>query len=102
MDRLIIDDEWRRARPWATHVRILLPRVADGQAGDTSPAPALTAPLHGGETVLLVEDRPIRLDVTRTILQMHGYTGLGATTPDEALLGSDLLVTDLVMPQMSG
>jgi PAS domain S-box-containing protein len=93
---------------WGTRIRIYLPRVADGAQADRA-APAPTAPLHGSETVLLVEDEKLLLDVARMILQMHGYTVLGATTPGEALLISDqhrgpieLLVTDVVMPQMNG
>jgi hypothetical protein len=61
------------------------------------------------EVLLLVEDEDGLRDLAREILQLHGYTVLEARHPGEALLIGerhagpiDLLVTDVVMPQMSG
>jgi CheY-like chemotaxis protein len=62
-----------------------------------------------GETILLVEDAQRVRAVVREILEMSGYTVLEARHGTEALEVSHrhagaihLLVTDVVMPQMSG
>jgi PAS domain S-box-containing protein len=64
---------------------------------------------RGSETVLLVEDEDVVRNLVREILQDNGYTVLEARDGVEALeLGSrfsepiHLLVTDVVMPKMSG
>jgi len=64
----------------------------------------------GTETVLLAEDEPAVRGMIATILQNQGYTVLQAGNGDEALKvveGNpkreiDLLLTDVVMPQMGG
>jgi CheY-like chemotaxis protein len=64
---------------------------------------------HGDETILLVEDELMILNMTATMLQRHGYNVLPASTPGEAIRlagehsGSiDLLMTDVIMPEMNG
>jgi PAS domain S-box-containing protein len=67
-------------------------------------------PLEGtGETVLLVEDEDAVRDLTRRILAAHGYDVVPADTVQDALQmceqqdkDIDLLLTDVVMPDMSG
>ena len=67
-------------------------------------------PIPGGvETVLVVEDEPMILDLAATMLEVQGYTVFQAATPEEALLLAqnhaghiDLLVTDVIMPGMNG
>ncbi len=65
--------------------------------------------LGGNETILLVEDEPTVLKMTTTMLNRLGYTVLAAGTPDEAIrlvaggIGRiDLLLTDVIMPEMNG
>src|SRR5271165_3773437 len=60
-------------------------------------------------TILLVEDEPAVREVTREALEMGGYLVLEASGPREAAQIAndqsariDLLLTDVVMPEMSG
>src|ERR1700722_6942909 len=64
---------------------------------------------RGEETVLLVEDEPALREVTRRILQGAGYQVILAENGPEALQASDqhtgqidLLLSDVIMPQMPG
>ena len=73
-------------------------------------APSGAGPPHDhGETVLLVEDDPAVLTVTRTMFERLGFEVLSAATPSEALAQEaahggeiSLLVTDVIMPEMDG
>jgi signal transduction histidine kinase len=65
--------------------------------------------LHGSETVLVVDDETLLLSMTETILTEFGYKILTASSGQKALailarddLKVDLVITDLVMPGMSG
>jgi two-component system cell cycle sensor histidine kinase/response regulator CckA len=60
-----------------------------------------------GETVLVVDDQDVVRDVIKLSLESAGYRVLEAATPTEALALArdagadvDLLVTDVVMPEM--
>jgi PAS domain S-box-containing protein len=91
-----------------TTFKVYLPRVEE--AGPAPPArPGIADLPLGNETLLLVEDEDAVRALARTVLQTAGYHVLEARQGSEALaLGEqhagriDLLVTDVVMPQMSG
>ena len=90
-----------------TTFRAYFPSVdAEAPADDTARGPAPAAQGQG-ETILVVEDQPAMLKLTCRILDANGYRTLGASGPDEALRLAaehdfDLLLTDLLMPEMSG
>ncbi|WHZ24562.1 MAG: PAS/PAC sensor hybrid histidine kinase [Nitrospira sp.] len=88
--------------------KIFFPRV-DGAARGTESASVGGDPIKGRETVLLVEDEPGVRRLVNETLRLHGYTVLEARHGIEALLTGakhlgpiHLLLTDVVMPQMSG
>jgi len=91
-----------------TTFNVYLPRYLGDETGDA--AETRTESAQGGsETVLLVEDEPLLLEMTRTMLESLGYTVLAAGRPSEAIAlaaehagGIDLLMTDVVMPEMNG
>ena len=90
-----------------TTFKIFLPRTDEAQPV-ASPKTRVTS-LRGVETILLVEDEEQIRNVARGILQRHGYRVIEARNPGEALLTCEqqggtihLLLTDVVMPQMSG
>ena len=77
--------------------------VAATSALDTRPAP------RGTETILLVEDEPVLRSLAERTLREQGYVvhaaenGLAALALARAMPGTiDLVITDVVMPEMSG
>ncbi len=90
-----------------TVFRLHFPRT--DRAADAPRSLGSAEALRGSETILLVEDEDqVRL-VARTILRRHGYRVLEAANGGEAFLIAqeasakiDLLLTDVVMPRMSG
>ncbi len=89
--------------------RVLLP-LAEGVA-DLAPRPARASwhELHGRETVLVVEDEPTVRNVIERLLTRHGYRVLMARHGGEALAmwaavadQVDVLITDVIMPEMGG
>jgi len=91
-----------------TTITIYLPRYV-GKPSTVLANDAAKPALRGSETILLVEDEPAMLKMTAVILKRHGYTVLAADTPGEAIRLArehsgtiNLLITDVVMPEMNG
>ncbi|MFH2009177.1 MAG: PAS domain S-box protein [bacterium] len=101
-------DIWVDSEPGrGTTFRVFLPRVEaerDGRAKELN-----TIDLRGTETILVVEDEEAVRNMTLRILAAAGYKVIGAASGSEALLHFDrhdgdihLVLTDVVMPRMSG
>jgi signal transduction histidine kinase len=91
-----------------TTFKIYLPRVEEAVTASAARR-CLPEPAWGHETILLVEDEQAVRDLARDVLQAQGYTVLEAKHGRDALLISELysrpihlLLTDVVMPEMSG
>jgi CheY-like chemotaxis protein len=96
------------ARGEGTTFRILFPRH-DGELRPAAPRPLPARSGASGETVLVAEDETAIRNLACEMLQAQGYTAIGARSGEEALAlagraeaGIDLLLTDVVMPGMSG
>lgn len=77
--------------------------------GRREPAAVPADPLHGTETVLVIENDQSVREVITDVLALHGYRVLEAADGDEALRLSErhpddihLLIVDVVMPGMTG
>jgi CheY-like chemotaxis protein len=91
-----------------TTLTIYLPRHA-GQAEETTAENIAQIPAGRGETVLIVEDEPTIIETVKKMLERLGYQVLSADTPSGAIRLAkdsngliDLLITDVVMPEMNG
>ncbi|MBS1793421.1 MAG: PAS domain S-box protein [Acidobacteria bacterium] len=91
-----------------TTFKIFLPcvEIPDDNAGDDD---AEERSKSGAETILLVEDEELVRNLGREILESGGYRVIEASGGEEALdicrrgdLRIDLLLTDVVMPEMNG
>jgi hypothetical protein len=99
---------WAYSEPGhGTTFKIYLPLV-QGES-ESKPAESREPARHGSSTVLLVEDDEAVRDLATRILRQHGYSVLPASGGAEAELlcrrfegKIHLLVTDVVMPGMSG
>ena len=91
-----------------TTFTIYLPRyVGVKQKAPTEDAVQPTVP--GQETILVVEDEPIVLELVTTLLEMKGYAVYAASNAHEAIRlarehagNINLLLTDVLMPEMNG
>jgi nitrogen-specific signal transduction histidine kinase/CheY-like chemotaxis protein len=91
-----------------TIFKVYLPRFV-GEAIEPTSESTATTPKGSGETLLLVEDEAAILNVGKAMLEELGYTVLTASSPGEALrqfkahlAEIQLLITDVVMPKMTG
>jgi CheY-like chemotaxis protein len=91
-----------------TVFKVYLPRVEE-VADSIEQKEIDGAPSRGSETVLLAEDSASLREMARKYLESVGYTVLEAASGKEALQQAkefaghiDLLLTDVVMPEMSG
>ena len=93
---------------YGTAINIYLPRYM-GPAVVTKRERTVKRPSSRGETVLIVEDEPEFMDMTKMMLENLGYRVLTAGTPGQAiaLAGEhaseiQVLITDVIMPEMNG
>ena len=90
-----------------TTFKIYLPRT--DQPPERVGGAVHTASLRGTETVLVVDDAPAVRTAVRAVLERHGYVVVEAPSGEAALQLAmkyrgplDLLITDVVMPGLSG
>jgi PAS domain S-box-containing protein len=92
-----------------TTFKLYFPMATATFVESTSMAPAERRTLRGSETILLVEDEESVRILARTILRKFGYNVLEAQGGGDAILLCEqhaatihMLLTDVVMPRMSG
>lgn len=91
-----------------TSIKVYIPKYT-GKYNEEDEMPVQESPLGRGETILLVEDEYAILKLTKKMLIELGYTVLDATSPRKAIQLADqysgkidLIITDVVMPEMNG
>ena len=91
-----------------TAIHIYLPKITQAEPPDASPSLDRDA-LGGHETILVVEDQAEVRNYAATALRAYGYSVVAAENAGQALLIDerehvtfDLVLTDVVMPHMSG
>jgi len=92
-----------------TTFKIYLPQDPSAIVGSAMKSPTSTIQYKGTETILVVEDEDALREVARRILESAGYCVVTARDGEEAIafcvrhsLAIHLLLTDVVMPRMSG
>jgi PAS domain S-box-containing protein len=83
--------------------------AAPKSAPQDEPSATVGQPTEGSETILLVEDEDAVRVIVSTVLRRQGYQVLEASTPrgacdifEQRAHDIDLLLTDVVMPEMNG
>jgi PAS domain S-box-containing protein len=90
-----------------TTFRVYFPIVVGADLAMPAPVTAADAPHGAGQVILVAEDEPELGEAVARILTNGGYRPLSAVGGPQALEldaahGCDLLLTDVVMPDMSG
>ena len=92
-----------------TTFKLYFPRYQGPTVDEAAAAKRVKMVEGQGETVLLVEDDASILQLTTAMLERLGYTVVPVNSPIEAMrrvnqerLNIDLLLTDVVMPEMNG
>lgn len=101
---------WVESEPGrGTNFRVFLPFIKADELIPQKTDRHAASPSRGNETILLVEDEKSVRGLIRQILQTYGYTVIEAENGIEALKicqeskpKINLLITDIVMPQMNG
>ena len=100
-----VDSEPGRGTTFTIH----LPRHEGKSRAEGASDAGGKPPETGHATILLVEDEPALLNMTRVMLERLGHTVLATSSPGEAMRiaerhpdGIHLLMTDVVMPEMNG
>jgi CheY-like chemotaxis protein len=80
-----------------------------GAVAEQELVPIQHSPNTGRETVLLVEDEPMVLSLAQSLLQRLGYHVIATRSPTDAIRIAEsdqqsiqLLITDVIMPEMNG
>ena len=91
-----------------TTFTVLLPRSLDAAPQQAS-EPAMPLPGKRTTTILLVEDEESVREYAEEVLHTNGYSVLALSSPEDAIAATsnltftpDLLVTDVIMPNMNG
>jgi PAS domain S-box-containing protein len=91
-----------------TVFRVYLPLLSDS-TGTTVERKSGNDTERGKNTIMVVEDEPEILNLCRLMLEKTGYRVLSASSPTEAIRLAevkgeriDLLLTDVIMPEMNG
>ncbi len=103
-------DIWVYSEPGrGTTFKLYFPRVSEPLSDEVDAGNAPAPASETAETILLVEDETAVRELTLKMLRQLGYTVLTAESADDAMRVSEayagklsLLVTDVVMPGMSG
>ncbi|HKK33027.1 MAG TPA: PAS domain-containing protein, partial [Desulfomicrobiaceae bacterium] len=92
-----------------TTVKIYLPRHQAAEKPVQAEKATAETTAGGNETILLVEDDPSILRMATMMLERHGYDVIVAESPGDAVSlahehngAIDLIMTDVVMPEMNG
>ena len=101
---------WVYSEPGAgTTFKIYLPRSESVVMPEAAPPSPVSPAVNGSETILLAEDEVSLRHLTARMLEKHGYKVVAAESATEALRivlengrTFDLLLTDLIMPELSG